>query len=183
MAVCLPGHADAIKATAAPTTVFAGSAPGRGKDAQHGYHLSLDTPAGKHVRLVTLLVPLQSDQEPPTLAAGKDDTVTIAWPDGTRQTVNWSGTGDDPVRIAPAPLTSIIIDPTPRAVRPEAASPLQRRGGSMFTIMPDRSLRLLLGSLLREKPLVQILAAEGVDPGVVSDPFDLGCTSVIRRPS
>ena len=49
-----------------PTVVFAGTGPGKGKDAQRGHHLELTTAKeGKQLRLITLLVPMAADGKLP----------------------------------------------------------------------------------------------------------------------
>ena len=88
----LPLGKAAVAAKMAPTIVFAGTSPNRGKDVQRGHHLELSTTeAAKATRLVTLLVPLGADEALPEVTCDETGpsvlTVTIRPSGGKTETV------------------------------------------------------------------------------------------------
>lgn len=85
----------ALVADTGPTTVIAGTAPGKGVPTQRGFELTLATPKPVHTdQIVTLLVPLSKNEAAPKASfasQGSQHALTIEWSDGRKQEIKLNG--------------------------------------------------------------------------------------------
>lgn len=94
-------------AAAEPTIVMSGTAPGKGKPEQHGYHVAFTSAPAAQTRLIHLVVPLAAGEIPPAVKPGKADggrlEFDVQWSTGKTEHVeldlNWKNGAAGPARI------------------------------------------------------------------------------------